>query len=145
MAKLPLDADLQTLSMLLAVLLLRLSHVRPDPVSSAPADDTFRRSSAALERDFRTSHHVGDYAVALGYSPRALTRATLTATGTTAKRYLDARILLEAKRLLVHTAATAEDVSRTLGFGEPSDFAKFFRKRDGRTPLEFRAVARGQT
>ncbi len=131
--------------MLLSVLLLRLSYVRPDPVSSAPADDTFRRYSAALERDFRSSHRVTDYAAALGYSPRTLTRATLTATGTTAKQYLDARILLEAKRLLVHTDATAADISRTLGcFTEPTDFAKFFRKRDGRTPLEFRAVARGQ-
>ena len=145
LGSLPLDAHLQTLRMLLSILLLRLSHVRPDPVSSAPADDTFRRYSAALERDFRTSHQVADYAAALGYSPRTLTRATLTATGTTAKQYLDARILLEAKRLLVHTDATAADVSRTLGFGEPTDFAKFFRKREGRTPLEFRAVARGQT
>ncbi len=115
--------------MLLSVLLLRLSYVRPDPVSSAPADDTFRRYSAALERDFRSSHRVADYAAALGYSPRTLTRATLTATGTTAKQYLDARILLEAKRLLVHTDATAADISRTLGFTEPTDFAKFFRKR----------------
>jgi len=144
LTSLPLDAHLQTLRMLLSVLLLRLSHVRPDPVSSAPAEDTFRRYSAALERDFRTSHHVSEYATALGYSPRTLTRATLAATGTTAKQYLDARVLLEAKRLLVHTDATAADISRTLGFAEPTDFAKFFRRRDGRTPLEFRAVARGQ-
>ena len=145
LTSLPLDAHLQTLRMLLSVLLLRLSHVRPDPVSSAPAEDTFRRYSAALERDFRTSHHVSEYATALGYSPRTLTRATLAATGTTAKQYLDARVLLEAKRLLVHTDATAADISRTLGFAEPTDFAKFFRRRDGRTPLEFRAAARGQT
>ncbi|MEV0742500.1 helix-turn-helix domain-containing protein [Streptomyces sp. NPDC050549] len=145
LTSLPLDAHLQTLRMLLCVLLLRLSHVRPDPVSSAPADDTFRRYGAALERDFRTSHHVTGYAAALGYSPRTPTRATLAATGTTAKQYLDARVLLEAKRLLVHTDATAADIPGTLGFAEPTDFANFFRKRDGRTPLEFRAVAHGQT
>ncbi|WP_307818492.1 AraC family transcriptional regulator [Streptomyces sp. MBT62] len=114
-------------------------------MSTTPADDTFRRYTAALERDFRTSHHVSDYAAALGYSPRTLTRATLAATGTTAKQYLDARVLLEAKRLLVHTDATAADISRALGFAEPTDFAKFFRKRERRTPLEFRAAARGQT
>nr|WSY49140.1 hypothetical protein OG999_02570 [Streptomyces sp. NBC_00886] len=86
MTSLPLDAHLQTLRMLLSVLLLRLSHVRPDPVSSAPADDTFRHYGAALERDLRASHHVADHAAALGYSPRTLTRAILAATGTTAKQ-----------------------------------------------------------
>ncbi|MFF1808283.1 helix-turn-helix domain-containing protein [Streptomyces sp. NPDC058251] len=144
LGSLPLDAHIQALRLLLSVLLLRLAHARPDPVSSAPADDTFRRYSAALERDFRTSRRVADYAAALGYSARTLTRATLAATGSTAKQYRDALVLLEAKRLLVHTDATAAEVSRTLGFREPSDFAKFFRTRDGRTPLEFRALARGQ-
>ncbi|WP_234477751.1 helix-turn-helix domain-containing protein [Streptomyces sp. MBT65] len=52
---------------------------------------------------------------------------------------------MEAERLLVHTDTTTADVSRALGFAEPTDFAQFFRKRDGRTPLEFRAVERGQT
>jgi AraC-like DNA-binding protein len=143
LSSLPLDAHIESLRLLLSVLLLRLVHARPDPVSSAPADDTYRRYSAALERDFRTSQCVADYAAALGYSPRTLTRATLAATGATAKQYLDARILLEAKRLLVHTDVTAAEVSRTLGFRAPGDFAKFFRTRDGRTPLEFRAEARG--
>ncbi|MGP2439358.1 helix-turn-helix domain-containing protein [Streptomyces sp. JW3] len=51
--------------------------------------------------------------------------------------------MLEAKRLLVHTDRTAADVARRLGFADPSDFGAFFRRHDGRTPLEFRAAARG--
>lgn len=139
----PLDAHNQVLRHLLAVLLLRLTHAHPRPAPPGAADSAFGRFRAAVERDFADSHRIADYAEALGYNPRTLTRATLAATGSTAKQYLDARILLEAKRLLVHTDATAAEVSRRLGFGEPGDFAKFFRKRDGRTPLEFRATARG--
>jgi AraC-like DNA-binding protein len=89
------------------------------------------------------THRVADYAAALGYSVRTLTRATLAATGRTAKQHLDARILLEAKRLLVHTDASAAAVGAQLGFADAGDFTKFFRKRAGRTPLEFRATARG--
>ncbi|MFG2832450.1 helix-turn-helix transcriptional regulator [Streptomyces sp. NPDC048434] len=94
--------------------------------------------------DFADSHHVSNYAAALGYSVRTLTRAAQAATGSTSRQYLDARILLEARRLLVHTDATSAEISRRLGFPDPSDFTKFFRKRDGGTPLRFREVARGR-
>lgn len=97
-----------------------------------------------IERDFAGSHRVNDFAAALGYSVRSLSRATKAATGSSAKQYLDARILLEARRLLVHTDATSAEISRRLGFHDPSDFTKFFRKRDGGTPLRFRGVARGR-
>lgn len=144
LASVPLEAHVETLRHLLAVLLLRLRHARhPDALASAPADGPFQRFHARVERDFAVGHHVADHAAALGYSVRTLTRATRAATGSTAKQYLDARILLEAKRLLVHTDATAADVSRRLGFHDPGDFSKFFRLREGRTPLDFRAAARG--
>lgn len=141
---LPLEAHNKALRMLLSVLLLRLAHAcPPDPGGAAPPDGPFRRFGAAVERDFARTRRVADYAAALGYSTRTLTRAVKAATGTTAKAYLDARIVLEAKRLLVHTDATAADIARRLGFDDPSDFGAFFRRHDGRTPLAFRAAARG--
>lgn len=143
-ASLPLDAHIETLRHLLGVLLLRLAHACPAPAPSGPAGDVFRTFRAAVERDFAHAHHVSDYAAALGYSGRTLTRAAQAATGSTAKQYLDARILLEARRLLVHTDATSAEISRRLGFPDPSDFTKFFRRRDGGTPLRFRELAQGK-
>jgi AraC-like DNA-binding protein len=143
LASIPLDAHLETLRLLLTVLLVRLAHARPEPPSPNFADGTFHRFHAAVERDFARVHHVADYADTLGYSARTLTRATLAATGSTAKQYIDERILLEARRLLVHTDATSAEICHRLGFRDPSDFTKFFRKRDGRTPLDFRTTARG--
>ncbi|MFD7920787.1 helix-turn-helix domain-containing protein [Streptomyces sp. NPDC059740] len=144
LASLPLDVHVETLRMLLGVLLLRLAHAGPGTAPSPAGGEAFRAYSAAVERDFAGTHRVGDYAAALGWSTRTLTRATLAATGSTAKQYLDARVLLEAKRLLVHTEAASAEVARQVGFRDPGDFAKFFRARDGRTPLEFRAQARGR-
>ncbi|MEV4647869.1 AraC family transcriptional regulator [Saccharopolyspora sp. NPDC049357] len=138
-----LEAHNRSLRMLLAVLLLRLAHAGEAPYSATPADGPFERFQAAVERDFTRTHRVADYAADLGYSARTLTRATLSATGRSAKSYLDARIVLEAKRLLVHTDRASADIARHLGFTTPGDFSKFFRKHDGRTPLDFRAEARG--
>ncbi|MFJ7949585.1 AraC family transcriptional regulator [Streptomyces sp. NPDC096354] len=144
LASIPLDAHIETLRHLLSVLLLRLAHACPAPTSPGSDSDVFRSFRAAVEHDFADSHHVNDYAAALGYSVRTLSRAAQAATGSTAKQYLDARILLEARRLLVHTDANSAEISRRLGFRDPSDFTKFFRKRDGGTPLRFREVARGR-
>ncbi|WP_405803504.1 helix-turn-helix transcriptional regulator [Streptomyces sp. NBC_01187] len=144
LASIPLDAHLDTLRMLLSVLLLRLAHAGPAGTPAARPDGPFRRFEAAVERDFPRTHRVADYAAALGYSPRTLTRATQAATGRTAKTFLDDRVLLEARRMLVHTDAPASDIGRRLGFRDPGDFSKFFRSRDGRTPLTFRGTARGE-
>ncbi|MER7479109.1 hypothetical protein ABTX60_15925 [Streptomyces sp. NPDC126510] len=43
----------------------------------------------------------------------------------------------------MHTGATSADIAGRLGLRDPGDFAKFFRKRDGRASQEFRAAARG--
>ncbi|MFC7343661.1 helix-turn-helix domain-containing protein [Saccharopolyspora griseoalba] len=141
---LSLEAHNATLRMLLSVLLVRLANAGAQDSPEVPPDGPFDRFRAAVERDFTTSHRVADYAAALGYSTRTLTRAALAATGLTAKAYLDSRVVLEAKRLLVHTDAPAAEIARHLGFPGPGEFTKFFRKRDGRTPLAFRAEARGR-
>ncbi|MEB3367680.1 helix-turn-helix domain-containing protein [Saccharopolyspora mangrovi] len=138
-----LEAHNRSLRMLLEVLLLRLAHARSTPPASNPANGPFERFRAAVERDFTRTHRVADYAADLGYSTRTLTRATLSATGRTAKSYLDARIVLETKRMLVHSDRASADIARHLGFSTPGDFNKFFRKHDGRTPLTFRSQARG--
>ncbi len=84
-----------------------------------------------------------DYARDLRYSVRTLTRATRAATGRGAKRFIDDRVLLEAKRLLVHTDLSATAVGERLGFPDATVFTKFFRLRVGETPTAFRATARG--
>lgn len=139
-----LEAHIQTLGHLLSVLVLRLAQACPTPAALGAAGEVFRSFRAAVERDFSRLHHVSDYAAVLGYSVRTLTRAAQAATGSTAKQYLDARILLEARRLLAHTDATSAEISRRLGFPDPSDFTKFFRTRDGNAPLRFRETARGR-
>ncbi|MBY8858187.1 AraC family transcriptional regulator [Nocardia sp. CA2R105] len=141
---LPPDARIDLMRHLLAALAFRLGHVRHrrQGLPEGSGSDTFQRFHDAVERDFADGLLIEDYAATLGYSVRTLTRACLAATGRTAKRYLDDRTALEAKRLLVHTDLSPGQVASRLGFTSPTVFGKFFRRCTGETPASFRARAR---
>lgn len=107
--------------------------------SAKGAPDLVRRLRVALERDV-THRPVERYAEELGCSVRTLTRACLAQTGHAAKRVLDERIALEAKRLLATTSASAATIGARLGFSEPTNFGRFFTREVGVSPGTFRAA-----
>ena len=92
----------------------------------------------AIEQGFRQHHALSHYAQRLGYSERTLARNCLAVTGTSAKQLLDERIVLEAKRLLTHTAMAANAIALELGFDDASNFVKFFSRKTGQPPGAFR-------
>ena len=125
--------------------MLRLAHLTVPAGSPAPEpDETYLRFRDAVEQHFTRTRRVEDYAHLLGYSPRTLARATLTAAGLSAKEFVDRRVVLEAKRLLAHSDRTAAQVAAQLGFANPSQFSKYFLHRVGRSPIDFREVVRGR-
>ena len=142
---LPPEIHVDVLRHLLSVLVLRLAHGRDALDEGDGHGEAFRRFRRAVESDFARTHRVEDYAARLGYSVRTLTRATRAAVGCGAKQFVDDRVLLEAKRLLVHTDLSAAAVGQRLGFPGATVFAKFFRQRTGETPATFRARAAAAT
>lgn len=140
------DPDLtkELLRQLLAGILLRIARL-PGPGDSAPpqsAAEPYRLFQHELERSFGTLRQAHDHAARLGYSLKTLNRACRRATGHTAKQLIDARVTLEAKRLLAHTDLPVAAVSHRLGFSEPTNFSKFFTRATGRTPGAFRTAQR---
>lgn len=135
----PLSASTAILHALLEVLLLRTSDSAPPPPAGREA---FTAYAAAVEAHYATSREVTWYARRLGYSPRTLSRATQEAVGRSAKQFIDDRVVLEAKRLLAHTAITVTECARRAGFDDPANFSKFFRARTGLTPGAFAARTR---
>jgi len=102
----------------------------------------YREYRAAVDQEYRRWHLVAPYARHLGCSAKSLNRACRAASDTTAKRVIVERIILEAKRLLAHRGDTAARISADLGFDEPTNFAKFFRRETRLTPAAFRATVR---
>lgn len=140
---LPLEVHVEVVRHLLAVLVLRLAHLPGGLRNPTAGDLIFRRFQRAVEQGFGHTHRVEDYAARLGYSVRTLTRASTAAVGLGAKAFIDDRVVLEAKRLLLHTELPAGAIGDRLGFPNSSVFTKFFRHRTGETPAGFRARAHG--
>ncbi|MFI1865486.1 helix-turn-helix transcriptional regulator [Streptomyces jumonjinensis] len=144
LGRLPLEVHTAALRHLLAVLVLRLAHLTTPAGSPAPEPDaTYLRFRDAVEKDFTRTRRVEDYAEALGYSPRTLSRATLATAGLGAKEFIDRRVVLEAKRLLAHSDRTAARIADQLGFSSATHFSKYFNQRTGQTPIAFRDTVRG--
>jgi AraC-like DNA-binding protein len=126
----------------LAVLLLRIALVGGDPAGPATAEArTFVRFRRLLEDGHPHSRRVEDYAAELGCSVRTLTRASLAITGRTAKQVVDDRVALEARRLLACTPLSVAEIGRRLGFGEPTNFGRFFHREVGTSPGAYRVAA----
>lgn len=126
---------------LLAAILLRVARLPAPGDASAPASDpspAFRQFEHELERSFTVRRHADDYASLLGYSLKSLNRACRRATGHNAKHLIDARVILEAKRLLAHSDLPVAVIGRRLGFTEPTNFGKFFARITGQSPGVFR-------
>jgi AraC-like DNA-binding protein len=126
----------------LHTLLARLSILQgrrqtQEPLVS-PASQRFQRFRQLVDARFMQWHQVADYASQLCYTEKSLARAVVAATGMTAKAFIAARINLEAKRLLVHLDMPVATIAEKLGFDEPTNFSKFFKREVGCTPAEFR-------
>ena len=91
-----------------------------------------------LEQHFTEWKKVGDYAAALNLSPDYLNEAVKATIGKTAKEIIQQRIILEAKRLGLHTDMTTKEIAYRIGFDDPSHFSKFFKNCEGSSFSEFR-------
>lgn len=136
----------ELLRLALAGTVLRLSMWQaPDAAAGTDgigARAGFRRFRQLLDADFAAQHQVQHYARSLGMSEKTLSRVCVAAAGLPAKALINQRLVLEAKRLLAHTALAVQTIGHELGFDEATNFVKFFRKEAGMTPLAFRREMR---
>ena len=102
----------------------------------------FKAFKNLLEENYARWHQVSQYAKQLGCSEKSLSRAVVQATGVTAKNLISSRINLEAKRLLVSSTMSVALIAEQLGFEEPTNFVKFFKRQVACTPGEFRKEQR---
>lgn len=128
------------LTHLLSTLLLRLRGLVGAEPGGEGLPDAYVAFRDLVEAEHARQHSVAEYAAALGYSTRTLVRATQAAAGVPPKQIIDDRILLEARRLLVHTDQTVGRIGSTLGFDDASNFTSWFEKRAGMLPSEFRRL-----
>jgi len=107
-------------------------------ITKGPHLDHTLTFTQLLEKQFTRIKAVQQYASQMGITERRLQQATAATLGKSPKQLLEERVILEAKRLLVHTSQSVKEIGFELGFEEPTNFGRFFRHRIGQTPAEFR-------
>ena len=91
-----------------------------------------------VEETYRQHVKVEDLAHRLGISVSHLNGTCRELAGQPALQIMHDRQLLEAKRLLTYTSMTINEMSEVLGFSDPTNFSRLFRRRVGFSPKAFR-------
>jgi AraC-like DNA-binding protein len=81
-------------------------------------------------------------ACAVSLSPGHLTTVVRRKTGRTVLQWISERRLAQARRLLVETDLSAEEVGHRVGYSDPTYFVRSFRRAHGTTPLGWRRAGR---
>lgn len=91
-----------------------------------------------VEQFFRTQHKVNEYADRQFLTANHLNEVIKTETGTSAKEFIQNRLILEAKRLARYSELSAKEIAYQLGYDDVAHFSKFFKKCEGIAFTEFR-------
>ncbi|WP_426671273.1 helix-turn-helix domain-containing protein [Mucilaginibacter sp. McL0603] len=76
----------------------------------------------------------------LNLSPNYFGDLVKKETGKTAQEYIQSKLIDMAKEKIFDTNKTVSQIAYELGFKYPQHFARVFKQRVGRTPLEFRML-----
>jgi AraC family transcriptional activator of pobA len=91
-----------------------------------------------LEQNFKTEKSPFFYASQLNITLKHLNRICNEMLQKTTTEVITARIILEAKRMLMDKKFTVNEVATELGFDDYSYFTRLFKKHTGMTPTDFR-------
>ncbi len=132
------DAALRALVTLLLLRVGRIARAAGADPAVREGQRIYRDFVALLERDFAAHHGVAHYAAALGLDPDRLSAVLTGILGVPAKRTIDERLALEAKRLLRHTPLALKEIAAALGYADPFHLSKAFKRVVGLSPQEYR-------
>jgi AraC-like DNA-binding protein len=98
----------------------------------------FRKFTLLVDVHYKEKHTVADYADVLSMAPKTVTHKFKRMNLPQPNEIIKNRIILEAKRLLVHTSLTAKEIAHELGYEDPAYFSRQFQIKTGESPSGFR-------
>jgi len=99
---------------------------------------SFFKFKALLEESFVKSRNADFYAKKMNITYKHLNSICKEIVELTAKQFIDEFIVLEAKRRLINSEIKSTELTYLLGFEEPTNFVKYFKKHTGLTPNGFK-------
>ena len=130
---------LEDLTRLIMISLLRLCS---NSVKATPArrEDLkiFHRFNELIEAHYREHWPLSRYAAGIGVTEPRLNDVCRRIADLPSKRLIQERLMQEAKRLLLFSGSSANEVCYELGFKDPAYFSRFFQRYATLTPGDYR-------
>src|SRR5918993_3523235 len=102
----------------------------------------FEDATAIVEAEYGADLSLDDIARRVASSRRQLQRSYAEIGQTTFREHLTAIRMERAAELLTSRGLTVREVAQRVGYRQPAQFAKAFRRHHGLAPSDYRAAAR---
>ncbi len=102
----------------------------------------FEEATEIVDREYGSDLSLDDIARRVASSRRQLQRAYAEIGHTTFRDHLTAVRMAKAAELLAASGLTVREVARRVGYRQPAQFAKAFRRQHGVAPSDYRADGR---
>jgi len=112
------------------------------PVTIRNRTSLFEDAVAIVEAEYAHELSLDQIARRIASSRRQLQRAYAEIGRTTFRSHLTGVRMERAAELLSERGPTVREVARRVGYRQPAQFAKAFRRHHGRSPSDYRAQVR---
>lgn len=100
--------------------------------------DLIRHFNVLVEEHFKSKKSVSEYANLMYKSPKTIANVFSKNSDRTPLEVIHERIIIEAKRMIVYTDETMKEIGMKLGYEDPAQFSKLFKKYVGKSPSLFK-------
>jgi AraC family transcriptional regulator, transcriptional activator of pobA len=123
---------------ILITLIHRIKSKGYDKVQLSNYLRDFIKFQDMLEKNYSQSKKVSFYSDMLGFSSKKLNSIVKYITNKSVKVFIDDVIIIKAKKHLLYSDLSVKETAFKLGFNDPSNLYKYFKKHTKLTPEAFR-------
>ena len=129
---------IRSLLHILISLIHRIKSKGYDKVQLSNYLSEFTKFQNLVEKNYSNTKKVEDYAKKMGFSAKKLNTIVAYVCNKSVKAFIDDIVIIKAKKNLLHTNLSVKEVSFKLGFSDPTNFYKYFKKHTSLTPETYK-------
>jgi AraC-like DNA-binding protein len=125
---------------LFVILVSKAEHIKQNQtfnIKDSSKIMVFQKFTSLIEQNLSKSRSAEFYATELAISYKHLNTICKELLNKTAKSVIDDFVILQAKRHLINSDIKSTELAYKLGFEDPTNFTKYFKKKTGLTPKSF--------
>ena len=121
---------------------LVLNSSLSEGTSKYKKNELFVQFTELVEEQINTEKTVEGYAQMMHVSKKTVNLMTRKAVDMSAKQYISQQLILKIRLKLSFEQKSINEIADLLGFTEPSNMTRFFKKNTGVSPSDFRSMVR---